>query len=305
VEAIEDALRNIRLDPWDHPSFRKNDLTVDVLRLDTIHPEISGNKWFKLKYYLQKAREQDIQTLVSFGGAYSNHLLALASAARLTGFSSVGLIRGEEPVVWSPTLISARKLGMEIRFLARTLFDQQKKNSQPNILGEYKENVLVIPEGGGGPDGVRGAEDIMSTLVPDQYTHFICATGTGATLAGIINSTEPHQKKIGVSVLKGTTGLEPLNRCWVKNAINLNNVEIIHEDHFGGYAKYSKVLIDCMNEIYETSGIPTDFVYTGKLFYSVIRMAAMKSFLPRSRLLVLHTGGLSGNNSLPPGTLQF
>jgi 1-aminocyclopropane-1-carboxylate deaminase len=305
VEALDHALRNISLDHWVHHHFRKHDLKVEVLRLDKIHPEISGNKWFKLKYYLQKARQQDIQQLVSFGGAYSNHLLALAAGARMAGFASLGLIRGEEPTNWSPMLISARKSGMDIRFLSRALYDRYKHGDLPMDLEGVQENALLIPEGGGGPEGVRGAEEILSTVDIHPYTHFICAVGTGTTLAGIINSTGSHQKKIGVSVLKGTTGWEPLNQDWVKNPTKLDNVQMIHEDHFGGYAKYSKVLLDFMNELYKTSGIPTDFVYTAKLFYSVVRMAEMKSFLPGSRLLVLHTGGLSGNDSLRPELLEF
>jgi 1-aminocyclopropane-1-carboxylate deaminase len=305
VEAIEHALSNIKVDTWDHPNFQKQDLRVEVMRLDNIHPEISGNKWFKLKYYLQKARHQDIRKLVSFGGAYSNHLLALAAAARMAGFSSVGLVRGEEPVTWSPTLIKAKNLGMEIRFLPRTIYDRQKKTELPDAFPEFGDNVLFIPEGGGGPEGVSGAEDILPLIDSAVYTHFICAVGTATTLAGIINTAAPHQKKIGVSVLKGTSGLEPLDPAWVKNPTGLGIVQIIHEDHFGGYAKYSNLLLDFMNELYVTSGIRTDFVYTGKLFYSVVRMAGLKSFLPGSRILILHTGGLSGNDSLSPGLLQF
>jgi 1-aminocyclopropane-1-carboxylate deaminase len=305
VVAIIPSLKNISLDHWDHPSFSICDLQVEVLRLDKIHPEISGNKWFKLKYYLERATQAQKQKLISFGGAYSNHLLALASAASMYGFSSIGLIRGEEPAKLSPTLVTAKEFGMELRFLPRTTYNQQKKSAFLNDPDEYEPDAMLIPEGGAGIYGIRGAEEILSGIPIDGYSHICCAVGTGTTLAGIINSTATHQKKIGVSVLKGTHDFEPLNNTRIKNPADLENVQIIHEDHFGGYAKCTNILIDFMNQTYSESGIPTDFVYTGKLFYSVSRMAKMKVFPTGSRILVLHTGGLSGNRSLAPGLLQF
>lgn len=305
MPAILPSLNNISLDSWDHVSFHRHDLKTDVLRLDKIHPEISGNKWFKLKYYLEKAALAKKEKLISFGGAYSNHLLALASAARLYGFSSVGLIRGEEPVIWSPVLTALKDNGMELRFLTRAEYDKQKKSALLPDSFVFEQNSLLIPEGGAGRNGVRGAEEILQGFPLDDYTHICCAVGTGTTLAGIINSSGPKQKKIGVSVLKGTRDLEPLTVDWVKNPPDLDQVQMIHEDHFGGYAKFTTNLINFMNQTYATSGIPTDFVYTGKLFYSIVRMAGMNAFPTGSRILVLHTGGLSGNRSLTPGLLQF
>jgi 1-aminocyclopropane-1-carboxylate deaminase len=293
-------LKNITIDQWQHPGFRKKKLVVEVLRLDKIHPEISGNKWFKLKYYLEKAARENRRTLISYGGAYSNHLLALAAAARLYGFFSAAMIRGEEPAKLSPTLISAREYGMELNFLARSEYDRQKKTQAE------MPDTLVIPEGGAGPEGILGAEEILTAAGPlDHYTHICCATGTGTTLAGIINSTRPDIFKIGISVLKGTKNLEPLNLYWIKDTEERKNIRIIHEDHFGGYAKYTDSLIGFMNEVYRESGIPTDFVYTAKLFYSIVRMTAENAFVAGSRMLVLHTGGLQGNRSLAPGQLEF
>jgi len=305
MAAFIPALNNISLDHWDNPFFSFHDLQVDVWRLDKIHPEISGNKWFKLKYYLERAMNTDKHTLISFGGAHSNHLLALASATNMNGLSSIGYIRGEEPAILSPTLIRAKELGMELRFISRPEYNLQKKSAFMNDGRDYEPDALFIPEGGAGEDGIRGAEEILSGIPAGRYSHICCAAGTGTTLAGIINSTDSRQKKIGVSVLKGTHGLEPLTISWLKNPADLENVQMIHEDHFGGYAKYTKILIDFMNKTFDESGIPTDFVYTGKLFYSVVRMAGIKAFKPGSHILVLHTGGLSGNRSLAPGLLQF
>lgn len=307
-------LKNISLDPWDQAVFRQNDLQVEVFRLDKIHPEISGNKWFKLKYYLEKAKQENKHSLVSFGGAFSNHLMALAAAARINGFSSIGFIRGEEPIRLSHTLIAAKENGMELRFLSRPDYDQKKKSA---LLNNYREKgpvfkdendpgSLLIPEGGAGIEGIWGSEEILSLVLPlRRYTHICTAVGTGATLAGLVNSTGPDQKLIGVSVLKGTRDFEPMDISWIKNRAALANVQMIHEDHFGGYAKYTVSLLDFMNRTFGESGIPTDFVYTGKLFFSVIRLAVMKLFPPGSRILVLHTGGLQGNRSLAPGLLGF
>jgi 1-aminocyclopropane-1-carboxylate deaminase len=305
VSTIVPSIKNISLDSWDHVSFRKHDLITDVLRLDKIHPEISGNKWFKLKYYLDRAVQTQKNKLISFGGAYSNHLLALAAASRIYGFSSVGLIRGEEPVILSPILVTLKQLGMELRFLPRAEYDRQKKSLLSSELKEHERHSLLIPEGGASREGVRGAEEILNSFPMEKYTHICCAVGTGTTLAGIINSTTANQKIIGVSIIKGTRNLEPMSPDWITMPRNLDNVQVVHEDHFGGYAKYTKELINFMNQTHASSGIPTDFVYTGKLFYSVARMTEMNAFPAGSRILVLHTGGLRGNCSLTPGLLQF
>jgi 1-aminocyclopropane-1-carboxylate deaminase len=298
-------LNNISLDHWDQPIFQQHGLLVHVLRLDKIHPDISGNKWFKLKYYLEAAKKADKKKLVSFGGAYSNHLLALAAAASINGFASAAFIRGEEPRDWSQTLQAAVEYGMELRFLPRADYDEKKKLVFLNRAGNTTPDEIIIPEGGAGQEGVRGAEEILSCILTGTYTHIFVAAGTGATLAGIINSAGADQKIIGVSVLKGTHDYEPLHLEWLKNRDDLKNVQVIHDDHFGGYAKGSKALYAFMNRVYIESCIPTDFVYTGKLFYSVERMAALNAFPPGSRILVIHTGGIQGNRSLSPDLLQF
>jgi 1-aminocyclopropane-1-carboxylate deaminase len=302
---VKPDVKNISTDHWDHPDFRENKLEVDVLRLDKIHPEVSGNKWFKLKYYLEKARDERKQKLISFGGAYSNHLLALAVAAKMNGFSSIGFVRGEESVCISHTLSAAKKYDMELRFLSRAMYNEKKKSLTPGEWDETGSDMVLIPEGGAGPEGLRGAEEILSLVPLSGYSHICTATGTGTTLAGLANSAASHQKIIGVSVLKGTKDFEPMQVSWIKNKKVLENVQLIHSDHFGGYAKYTVSLLEFMNRTFMSSGIPTDFVYTGKLFYSVVRMAAAKMFLSGSRILVLHTGGLQGNHSLAPGLLQF
>jgi len=301
----EPLLENICLDSWIDPLFQYEGLEVEVLRLDKIHPEISGNKWFKLKYYLEEARFAGKKKLISFGGAYSNHLLALASAAALRGFTSAGIVRGEKPEIMSPVLLAAKELGMELHFFSRPEYNIKKKSVAIKSLHEEDPDAFFIPEGGAGRPGIRGASEILSTIPINNYSHICCAVGTGTTLAGLIKNAVPQQKMIGISVLKGTTGIEPLDISWVKNKSDLKNVSMIHEDHFGGYAKNNQVLFDFMNSLFFRTGIPTDFVYTGKLFYSIMRLAGLHYFEKGSRILILHTGGLYGNHSLAPGILQF
>jgi 1-aminocyclopropane-1-carboxylate deaminase len=299
-------LHDITADPVHLPSFAKNRLKADVLRLDKIHPEISGNKWFKLKYYLEEAGTAGKKNLISFGGAYSNHIAALACAARSRGFSSTGFIRGEKPEHLSPALFTAIKYGMELRFLSR---DHYRQKSDPSFLqslqSEYPE-ALIIPEGGSGGPGVRGAEEILS-LLPDAeyYTHICCAAGTGTTLAGLLNASLKHQQVTGISILKGTHGIEPLNSSFIQDREKINRLRVIHDYHFGGYAKQTPALLDFMNELYSASGIPTDFVYTGKLLYAVADLALNNYFPAGSRILIIHSGGLQGNLSLAPGRLEF
>jgi 1-aminocyclopropane-1-carboxylate deaminase/D-cysteine desulfhydrase-like pyridoxal-dependent ACC family enzyme len=313
VPDLRPDLTNIGLDPWDHHIFRHNELRVDVLRLDRIHSEISGNKWFKLKYYLEKAKHTNKHTLISFGGAYSNHLLALAATAHMHGLHSIGLIRGEKPELFSHTLIAAKEYGMELLFLPRPEFDLIKRSDDLNcweknytdLTVDAIHDSLLIPEGGAGFEGIRGSEEILSFIPQQTYTHICAAVGTGATLAGLINSSPPDLRIIGISVLKGTRNLEPIDISWIKDPSKLANVDIVHDYHFGGYAKHNPLLTGFMNKTYTESGIPTDFVYTGKLLFAVISMAVMKLFPPGSRILILHTGGLQGNRSLPPGLLGF
>jgi 1-aminocyclopropane-1-carboxylate deaminase len=305
VTDLAPELNNISLDHWDHRVFRQHGLHADVLRLDKIHPEISGNKWFKLKNYLAKAKHLGKHSVLSLGGAYSNHLLALAAAARLFGLKSIGLIRGEEPEELSHTLVRASELGMKLEFLSRQEYKLWKNQAANTETDVQRPGTLIVPEGGAGFDGISGAGEILTLFPSRAYSHICCAVGTGATLAGLINGADQDCQMIGISVLKGTRNFEPLNLSWLKNKSALQSVRIFHEDHFGGYAKFNKQLIDFMNEIFSESQIPTDFVYTGKLFYSIVRLAGVNTFPVGSRILILHSGGIQGNRSLGPGLLQF
>ena len=298
-------LEDITLDPLNLVHFLESRLDVQVLRLDKIHPEMSGNKWFKLKYYLDAGRLQEKKRLISFGGPYSNHIVALACAAHAHGFSSTGFIRGEPPAILSASLITAMKYGMDLQFLSR---EASQNKEDPEFILSLKStypDALIIPEGGCGEPGIRGAEEILSLPDTNEYSYICCAVGTGATLSGLVNASRPPQKLIGISVLRGTRDREPLHSSWIKTPEKLNRLKLIHDYHFGGYARKTPELLNFMNEVYEQSGIPTDFVYTGKLLYAIADMARANYFPKESRILIVHSGGLQGNVSLPSGQLHF
>ena len=270
--------------------------SFDVLRLDQIHPHVSGNKWYKLKHYLEQAEASGKEGLASFGGAYSNHLVALAFACKERNLRSLGIIRGEEPSQYGPSLHQMREFGMELRFIPRS----QYKRREAHI----NEQFLVVPDGGAGEEGVRGAAGIMSDS-PLHYTHIICAVGTGTTLAGLVNASRSHQQVIGVSCLKIQQQADNELQRYIDTLTIKKNYTLLFDYHFGGYAKKNDKLLAFMNDLYRREQIPTDFVYTAKLFYAVFDLLKRNYFAEGSQLLVIHSGGLQGNRSLPEGTLNF
>lgn len=286
-----------RVDPVS--SIYKFRTTVDVLRLDLVHPVISGNKWFKLKYYLEEAKRLGKKTLITFGGPYSNHILATAAAARETGFKSIGIIRGEVPSVYSSTLMDATGYGMELVFVPRESYRLKIIPLAENILNE----AFIIPEGGYGKPGVAGAKEILGQTKFQDYTHIIAAVGTGTMLAGLSDAAFPYQTVMGISVLKNNFSVQDEIKALLPSA--KQNFNVLHDYHFGGYAKYKTVLLQFMNQWFTETGIPSDFVYTGKLFYAVNDLVLNNAFPLQSRLLVIHSGGLQGNRSLSKGTLIF
>jgi 1-aminocyclopropane-1-carboxylate deaminase len=276
--------------------------TVDVLRLDLLHPVISGNKWFKLKFHLVEAREQN-KVLLTLGGAYSNHIAATAAAAKDAGIRCIGIIRGEEADSLSHTLAFAQAQGMELYFVSRS--DYRNKTIPPQILRPFAaNNLLIVPEGGYGEKGAAGAKDILLENDTAHYTHVVAAVGTGTTLAGVIAAAGDGQRIIGISVLKNNLQLHHEIAALLPTA-RKEAFLLLHDYHFGGYARRQPKLIDFMNQLYATASIPTDFVYTGKLFYAAFDLLQNNYFAKNDRVLLIHSGGLQGNLSLPKGTLIF
>ncbi len=278
------------------PFLSQNGVNVEVLRLDKIHPAISGNKWFKLKYHLQKFITGHYKALVTFGGAFSNHIAATAAACAANNIPCIGIIRGEEPASHSHTLINARKYGMQLHFISRT--DYQNKMLPPAFESHY---YYIIPEGGYSEIGAMGAATIPYERA--AFDHILCAVGTGTMMAGLMNNKAAHASVLGLSALKNHSLLENEVRTLLTNQDQ--PVSINHDYHFGGYAKQKPGLISFMNELYSATGIPTDFVYTGKLFYGALELIQNNYFKAGSRLLLIHSGGLQGNLSLRKGTLIF
>jgi 1-aminocyclopropane-1-carboxylate deaminase len=273
--------------------------TLDVLRLDEIHQVVSGNKWYKLKEYLAHASLMNKKTIVTFGGAWSNHIVATAAACKMHGLQSAGIIRGEKPKALSHTLRAATGYGMKLFFVSREEYKQ--KQIPPTLSGFYDVNeIYLVNEGGYGQKGVEGAKSILDH-VPLNYTHIVAAVGTGTTLAGLLAACQKNQSVIGVSALKNNFTLKEE----IETLVPGESFELLHQFHFGGYARFNKTVIDFMNNWYEKTGIPSDFVYTGKLFFAVDRLIKEEYFPEGSRVLVIHSGGLQGNESLPKGTLIF
>jgi 1-aminocyclopropane-1-carboxylate deaminase len=270
---------------------------LSVLRLDKIHPFISGNKWFKLRFYLDEATQSGKKIIVTRGGAWSNHILATAAAANLHGLKSIGLIRGEEPPNGSAILNLAKEMGMDLRFQSRTEYREATVPDEYNSPGYY-----YINEGGFGILGAAGAATIFDYCKEANYSHICCAVGTGTMIAGLQKAGKTGQTLIGIPVLKhGNLDLEIRKLTATASA----RVRFLDNFHFGGYAKFTGELISFMNDLYRETAIPTDFVYTGKLFYAV-RESIRQGFFPHdSNILIVHSGGLHGNLSLEKGTLIF
>jgi len=274
---------------------------VDLLRLDVLHPIVSGNKFYKLRFYIADATNNGFSTVASFGGPYSNHIVALAFTAKEAGLKSIGYIRtnADEPI--TPSMAEAKGYGMELVYLGRTDFQTKKAT----ILESNNNNsaIYFIDEGGYGVIGAKGAATILTEQDTAQYDYIVCAVGTGTMLAGCINAASPNQKIIGIPVLK--------NEGSIENEINALLIHknrpytLLHQFHQGGYAKTNPMMLDFMNRLWDTEKIPTDIVYTSKLLFGVEQLNQENYFEKDASILVIHSGGLQGNRSLPEGTLKF
>ncbi|MRX62559.1 pyridoxal-phosphate dependent enzyme [Maribacter luteus] len=273
------------------PILEEKKVTLSIKREDKIHPFVSGNKYRKLKYNVQKALQDNYDTLLTFGGAFSNHIAAAACAAQESGLRSIGIIRGEELAYkWkdNPTLATAADMGMQLQFVPRNLY--REKNSE-EFLGHLKSEFgrfYLLPEGGSNDLAVKGCEEILTE--DDTVFDIICGcVGTGGTIAGMINATGNHQKVLGFPALKGDFLKESIRKFTAKE-----NWELQTTYHFGGYAKVTSEYINFINEFKRCTQIPLDPVYTGKMMYGLMDMVKNDRFLPGTRILAIHTGGLQG-----------
>ena len=264
---------------------------VWMKREDLLHPFISGNKLRKLKYNLLQAQKEKHTCLLSFGGAYSNHIAATAYAAKAFGMASIGVIRGEElggKIQGNPTLSFAQGHGMRFKFVSRAAY--REKESQ-GFIAELRQEFgafYLIPEGGTNALAVKGCEEILSS--EDRKFDYICtAVGTGGTISGLINSSTAQQCVLGFPALKGDFLTDE-----IKKFARKEHWRLINDYHFGGYAKINQELIAFINRFYKQSGIALDPIYTAKMCYGIADLIQKGSIAKGSKLLLIHTGGLQG-----------
>jgi 1-aminocyclopropane-1-carboxylate deaminase/D-cysteine desulfhydrase-like pyridoxal-dependent ACC family enzyme len=282
------------------PSLFPGYPTVAVLRLDEIDPVISGNKWYKLAPYVQLALEAGCKRIITAGGAYSNHLVATARAARRAGLNSMAWIRGEKPQQLSPTLQDALKDGMELMFMERA--DYAALRLPAGKMADSDD--YFIPSGGSGLPGVVGAAEIVRAAATQSFSHIVGACGTGTMIAGIQYAAAPHQTIVGISVLKNIPEPAPTIELHLK-ALRCERLPEIMHFPYGGYAKQHPDVFECMREAWQKEKLPLDFVYTGKLFCAVRQLRQNHYFPEEATILLIHSGGLQGNRSLPAGSLPF
>jgi 1-aminocyclopropane-1-carboxylate deaminase len=309
------------------------DFSIDVLRLDLLHPLYGGNKFFKLKYNIVKAIEShaapitigvdsasqysktdssetlnrvqgDNTLILTFGGAHSNHIYSTAAYCNENNIKVIGVIRGEESMIeQSPTLQFAKEQGMILHFVSREAYQNKTDNDLVPELKKKFGDFYLIPEGGNNEQGIRGCAEILNEV--PKYDYVFCACGTACTYTGILTSAKAGQMIIGISVLKGENKLiAEVNENAKKFGFDpikafdgkpIYNSTIINDYHFGGYAKHTPELLQFKKQLESNNSIPLDYVYTAKLFYAVYDLINKGLILPNRKILIVHSGGQQGN----------
>ena len=283
------------------PFLEQANIQLYVKRDDLIHPQFGGNKWRKLKYNLEYAREKQFDTLLTFGGAWSNHIYATAAAGKYFGFSTIGLIRGEEHKPLNTTLSFAKDCGMQLHYINRAEYRQKAEAAYQNKIKQQFGDVYILPEGGSNSLALRGCAETVKEIsneIEKPFDIICCASGTGATLAGLISAINPGQTAIGFSALKGGEFLNHEVETFLqreKTNSSTKNWRIETGFHFGGYAKINDALIQFMSDFQLQYGFALDAVYTGKMFYGLFELIKAKRFKPGTSIIAIHSGGLQGN----------
>lgn len=277
--------------PTQYLPLQKNGITIAIRREDLIHPFVSGNKFRKLKYNLLQAKVENQTTLLTFGGAFSNHIAAVAAAGKQEGFKTIGIIRGDElasKINENPTLKFAQENGMQFEFISREDYSNKASSDFLEVLKIKFGDFYLIPEGGTNGLAVKGCEEIL-TEEDAVFDYICCAVGTGGTISGIINSAQPNQKVLGFPALKGD-----FLQNEIRNFAKHDNWQLITDYHFGGYGKVNEELVFFLNQFSETTKILLDPIYTGKMIFGVIKLIENNYFPNDSKILVIHTGGIQG-----------
>lgn len=272
-----------------YAQFNMHGVILTVKRLDMVHPQISGNKFYKLKYNFIEAQQQGFTKILTFGGAYSNHIAATAFASHQFGFESVGIIRGEELAhkKLNPTLHTAQDFGMQLHFVSRNEYRLKQQIDYLAHLEEQYPQHYVIPEGGTNQLAIRGCMEILTTDDLNNFDLICTAVGTGGTITGLIEASTAQQKILGFSALKGTFLTDEVAQLTQKN-----NWEITDEFCFGGYAKTTPELMQFIQRIEQQHDIVLEQIYTAKMLYGIEQMILQAKITPNQRVLIIHTGGL-------------
>jgi len=274
--------------------FQDAGVELWIKRDDLLHPIISGNKWRKLKYILDHALTIGADTIVSMGGAHSNHLHALAFAGKALGLNTVAYVRGEQPSSLNPTLQDLLDWGMELRFISRGDYRRLRVYKAHDSLPELKSGQYWLPEGGATEPALKGVAEIVSEIDRD-FDVLAAACGTGTTLAGLLQAAPAKTKVIGVAALKGAEFLH----ADVEQMISLSDLQqrdwsILLDYHFGGFAKKTPELLAFISAFHTKHRIPLEPIYTGKALYAVYDLLIKNHFRPGQSIVVIHTGGLQG-----------
>lgn len=272
-------------------SLESSSISIAIKREDLIHPFISGNKYRKLKFNILEAKTRNASVLLTFGGAYSNHIAAVAAAGKTYGFKTIGVIRGEEledKVSENPTLSFAKEQGMEFHFVSRTSYREKTSDSFIANLKVLFGDFYLIPEGGTNGLAVKGCEEILQEN-DFNFDYICCSVGTGGTISGLINASQSHQKILGFPALKGD-----FLQADICKFANQDNWKLITDYHFGGYGKIKPELITFINQFKQRYDVPLDPIYTGKMMFGIFNLLEKGFFPKNSKILAIHTGGLQG-----------
>jgi len=260
-------------------------------REDQNHPFVSGNKWWKLKYNLEEGLKAGHSTLLTFGGAYSNHIYATAAAAHELGLRSIGIIRGEETLPLNPTLSFAKASGMQLHYVSREVYRSKAELSFIEQLHKQFGDFYMIPEGGTNKLAVIGCAELATQISTEVDFDYLCLpVGTGGTIAGMIEGLDKSKKIIGFPVLKAANFLEDEIRKYTSK----NNWQLLYDYHYGGYAKRTNALTEFMDQFEKEFNIPLDPIYTSKMMFGIMDLIKKNFFESGTTILVIHTGGLQG-----------
>ncbi len=275
--------------------LRKKNITLVIKREDLLHEHVSGNKFRKLYYNIIEARKKSYDTLLTFGGAFSNHIAATAAAGKELDIKTIGVIRGDElgnnlkqTLTENPTLRFAVLQGMRLHFVSRKVY---RHKTEPDFIANLSQlfgKFYLVPEGGTNKLAVKGTEEIL-TREDDEFDYICSAVGTGGTIAGLINTAKPHQKVLGFPALK-----ENFLHNDIAKYTHSDNWELIRDYNFGGFGKINKDLVEFINMVFTLHDLPLDPVYTGKMMYGIIDLIKKDYFPKGSKILAIHTGGLQG-----------